>query len=177
LADLTTTKPHTVEQKGMGPGFWALTAGLTVLNVAVGIYIVYGNLDYLLPAWVNPVSDRAADIDDLMKFMGVFGFAIFAYVTGYVVYFAIVFRRRADEPATTIGVQIHDAPALEFWWTAIPTLLLAVLVVLTIIVWQRIQFPKVAPALTMEVVAHQFDFEFRYPGVTGSLYSPKDEMH
>ncbi len=29
----------------------------------------------------------------------------------------------------------------------------------------------------MEVVGHQFDFEYRYPGVATSLYSPKDEMH
>ncbi len=31
--------------------------------------------------------------------------------------------------------------------------------------------------MTTEVVAHQFYFEFRYPGLQGSLYSPKAEMH
>jgi cytochrome c oxidase subunit 2 len=113
--------------------------------------------------------------------MTVFGVAITVYVTGYTVYFAYIFRRRADEPINTVGVPIHDAPKLEFWWTVLPTILLVVLMAFTIVVWKQIQFPSTAPALTMEVVAHQFVFEFRYPGMSGSLFSQEggggDEMH
>ena len=99
--------------------------------------------------------------------MLIFGAAITIYVHGYMIYFAIVFRRRADEPINTVGIPIHDAPKLELWWTILPTMLLVVLMYFTIVVWKQIQFPETAATLTMEVVAHQFNFEFRYPGLQG----------
>ncbi len=47
---------------------------------------------------------------------------------------------------------------------------------MSVYIWGKIFFPTEAPALTMEVVGHQFYFEFRYPGFKQSLVSPKDEM-
>jgi cytochrome c oxidase subunit 2 len=161
----------------MGPGFVPVTIVLTLINLAIALVTLYAPLNFVLPAESNPASDSAVGIDALFKFMTVFGAAITIYVTGYTAYFAFVFRRRADEPINTVGVPLHDAPKLEFWWTLLPTLLLFVLMAFTIIVWKQIQFPTTAAALTMEVVAHQFNFEFRYPGLAGSLYSPVAEMH
>jgi cytochrome c oxidase subunit 2 len=131
----------------------------------------------LLPNESNPASNSTGEVDFLMKFMLVFGLAITFYVCGYIIYFAVVFRRRRDEPITTVGVPIHDHPKLEFWWIAIPTLLLIVLMILSTIAWKDIQFPSTPAALTMEVVAHQFNFEFRYPGMQSGVFSPKAEMH
>ena len=100
--------------------------------------------------------------------MTVFGVAITVYVAGYAVYFAFAFRRRAGEAINTVGVPIHDAPKLEFWWTLLPTILLVVLVFFTIVTWRQIHSSDdQAAALTMEVVAHQFDLRFRsreWPG-------------
>jgi cytochrome c oxidase subunit 2 len=154
---------------------------MTVVNVAVMFAVLYLPLNFLLPSESNPASDSAASIDWLFKFMTVFGVAITVYVTGYTIYFAIAFRRRAGEAINTVGVPIHDAPVLEFWWTLLPTILLVVLMFFTIVIWKQIQFPTTAAALTMEVVAHQFTFEFRYPGMAGSLSSTMggggDAMH
>jgi cytochrome c oxidase subunit 2 len=157
----------------MGPGFWLVTSILTLINIAVALYFLYGDIDWLLPSGNQPVSDSALGVDALFKFMAVFGSAITVYVCGFVAYFGYTFRRKPNEDPSTIGVQIHDAPTLELWWTVIPTLLLAVLVYLSIAEWYRLQFPANAPALQMEVVAHQFNFEYRYPGVTASIYSPE----
>jgi cytochrome c oxidase subunit 2 len=173
----TSSKPQVIAPKGLGPFFWPYTLLLTVISLVIAGGILFANLDWLLPGWSNPVTDRAGDVDNLFKFMGVFGAWIFIYVAGYVVYFAVVFRRRADEPANSIGVQVHDSPNLEFWWTYVPIVLLIGLVVMSTYIWGKIFFPTEAPGLTMEVVGHQFDFEYRYPGVATSLYSPKDEMH
>ncbi len=176
MADLSAGKPTVLGPKGMGPGFWTYTAILTLLNIIITGAILFAPMPWLMPGWNHPATDRAADVDLLFKFMSVFGNAIFFYVAGYVVYFCVVFRRRRDEPASTIGVQIHDAPSLEFWWTYFPVVLLAALIVMSVWIWGKIFFPTVAPALTMEVVGHQFYFEFRYPGFKESLISPKDEM-
>jgi cytochrome c oxidase subunit 2 len=177
VARVAPTEPHIVQVKGLGPGFVPVTIVMTIINVAIALFVIYQPLNFLLPSESNPASDSAVSIDALFKFMTVFGAAITIYVTGYTAYFAFVFRRRADEPINTVGVPIHDAPKLEFWWTLLPTVLLIVLMVFTIVVWKQIQFPDTSAALTMEVVAHQFNFEFRYPGFSGSLYSPQGEMH
>jgi cytochrome c oxidase subunit 2 len=173
MAQLSAGKPNIIAPKGMGPGFWVVTSILTVINIAVALYFLYGNIDWLLPQASLPVADSTVGVDALFKFMAVFGSAITVYVCGYVVYFAWAFRRLPGEDPSTIGVQIHDAPTLELWWTILPTLLLAVLVYLSIAEWYRLQFPQTAPALTMEVIAHQFNFEYRYPGVSVSTYSPE----
>jgi cytochrome c oxidase subunit 2 len=150
---------------------------MTVVNIALGFWIGNASIDFMLPSASNPASDSAVSIDWLFKFMLIFGAAITIYVHGYVIYFIVVFRRRRDEAITTVGVPLHDAPTLELWWTVIPTALLIVLMYFTIVVWKQIQFPTTAAALTMEVVAHQFNFEFRYPGLKGSVFSPSGEMH
>jgi cytochrome c oxidase subunit 2 len=177
MARITPTEPQVIGTKGMGPGFIPVTIVMTIINIAIALAVIYLPLNFLLPSESNPASDSAVGIDGLFKFMTVFGVAITLYVTGYTAYFAWVFRRRADEPINTVGIPIHDAPKLEFWWTLLPTILLFVLMAFTIIVWKQIQFPGTTAALTMEVVAHQFNFEFRYPGLAGSLYSPDGEMH
>lgn len=177
MAQLSPSAPQIVAQKGLGPGFWPVTAVLTFVNIVITIVILYAPLDIILPSQSSPASNTAVNVDDLMKFMLVFGSAILVYVCGYVALFAVVFRRRADEPATTVGVPIHDSPKLEFWWTVLPTILLVVLMYLTIVAWKQVQFPSAATALTTEVVAHQFNFEFRYPGLKAGLYSPKEQMH
>jgi cytochrome c oxidase subunit 2 len=161
----------------MGPGFWPVTVALGVVSILVALYIIYVPLDFFLPNESNEVADRAADVDWLLKFMSIFGAAICIYVTGYVIYFAVVFRRRAGEPRETVGVQLHDSPKLELWWTIIPTILLIVLVWASINVWYKIQFGNSSPALTMEVVGHQFYFEYRYPGLKSSIYSKNEAMH
>ena len=158
----------------MGPFFWTVTAVLTFWNIASAIWIAVTPLDYLLPESSLNVTDRGADIDFLFRFMSIFGNAIITYVTGYVIYFAIAFRRRRDEPANSVGVQIHDAPVLEFWWTLLPTLLVITLAVMSTRVWYLVQYGTGAPAFAVEVIGHQFNYEFRYPGLKGSVY---DEMH
>jgi cytochrome c oxidase subunit 2 len=177
VTDVPAPAPREVPVKGFGPGMWTFTAILTVINIAVAVLILYAPLDFFLPGESNEVADRAGDIDALFKFMAVFGFAIFTYVAGYVIYFAVVFRRRPSEARETIGVQVHDSPKLELWWTIIPSLILIALIWMSIDVWYKVQFGNGSPALTMEVVGHQFYFEYRYPGLKNSVYSNSEPMH
>ena len=178
MTEITGPKPpQEVPVKGLGPGFWPVTIVLTAISVAIALYIIFAPLDFFLPGESNEAADRAADVDWLFKFMSVFGMAIWVFVTGYVVWFAYAFRRRPGEARETIGAQLHDAPKLELWWTIVPTILLVILIWASINVWYKLQFGTASPAMTMEVVGHQFYFEYRYPGLKSSVYSKTDPMH
>lgn len=153
----------------LGPGFWQVAIGLSVFNVIAAYYIVTFDVSTFLTEAATP----APDIDALFKFMAVFGNAIFVYVTGFLVYFSIVWRRRATDAPDAIGIQVHDSPELEFWWTLIPTILVVILAVFSVKIWANLQ-SQTGDVLTMESIGHQFKFEFRYPKLKASIY---DEMH
>lgn len=157
------------QKHNLGPGFWPVTIAMTIFNVALGFAIGAAPLDRFLPEAARP----AAEIDWLFKFMAIFGSAISIYVWGYLIYFAVVFRRRRDEPLTSLGIQVHDNVRLEFWWTLIPTIIIIVLSVLSVRVWAQLQ-NQLGDVLTMEAIGHQFNYEFRYPNLKGSVYH---EMH
>ena len=161
---------HAAPQKlNLGPGFWPVTIGMTIFNVISSYFIATLDIDKLLPEAAAP----AGDIDFLFKFMSVFGNAIFVYVAGYVIYFSIVWRRRKTDAPDAIGIQVHDSPRLEFWWTAIPAILVIVLAIFSVRIWASLQ-NAAGDVLTMESIGHQFKYEFRYPKLKESVY---DEMH
>lgn len=159
----------TPQRKGLGPGFWQLALALTVVNVIISAWIIALPIEKYLPEAAQP----AGDIDALFKFLSVVGNAIFVYVVGYLIYFSIVWRHRSTDPIDAIGIQIHDNETLEFWWTVIPTILVALLAIFSVKIWYSLQ-NQLGDVLTMEAIGHQFDYEFRYPKMNGSVMN---EMH
>ncbi len=162
-------KPKT----NLGPGFWPVTALIVVLSIAMAIAVYSSKW----PIGLLPAGDPATSIDELFKFLGAVGAAIFNIVVIYTIYFAIVFRRPKNAPANTIGVQIHDAPVLEFWWTAIPTILVVILSIFSVKIWADLQNTQ-GDVLTVEAIGYQFGFQYRYPKlakpVTSELHLPVD---
>jgi cytochrome c oxidase subunit 2 len=153
----------------LGPGFWQVGIGLTIFNLIATYFIATWDINKVLPEAGAP----AGDIDALFKYLTVLGSAIFVYVAGFIVYFAIVWRRRPSDGPDAIGVQIHDAPKLELWWTIIPSILVITIAVFSVKIWANLQ-NTAGDVLTMEAIGHQFKFEFRYPGMKNSVY---DDMH
>ena len=154
---------------GLGPGFWQVGIGLTVLNALISYAIVI----FPIEAFVPEMGQPASDIDLMFKFMSIVGNAIFVYVVGYLLYFAVVWRRRATDAPDAIGIQVHDNAKLELWWTIIPAILVIILAVFSVRIWMNLQ-NTLGDVLTMEAVSHQFKYEFRYPRLKESVY---DEMH
>jgi cytochrome c oxidase subunit 2 len=157
-------KPKT----NLGPGFWPVTAVIAIVS-AVMVYLVISSP---LPIGLVQAGAPAGEIDDLFRFLGAVAAVIFNIVTIYTIYFAIVFRKPKDAPANTIGVQIHDAPVLEFWWTVIPTILIVILGIYSTKIWYDLQNQQ-GDVLTVEAVGYQFGFQFRYP----KLAQPASELH
>lgn len=153
----------------LGPGFWPLTIGLTIVNIVITYIIAV----FPFQNYVAELGAPAGDIDTLFRFMSVFGNAIFVYVIGYLIYFSIVWRHRPSDSADAIGVQIHDVPKLEFWWTVVPSLIILTIAIFSVRIWASMQNTP-GDVLTMEAIGHQFRFEFRYPKLKQSVY---DDMH
>lgn len=85
---------------------------------------------------------------------------VFVLVQGALLYAMFRFRGRAGdaEPA-----QVHGNTTLEIVWTIIPAVILAVIAVPTVkAIFKTAEIPGDNP-LTVEVVGHQWWWEFRYP--------------
>lgn len=152
----------------MGPGFWIVTAVLAVLSIAAAAFWIV----VPLPMGVDVAADTAVPTDILFKVLAVIGSALFIYVCGYIVYFTIVFRRPKNAPSNTIGIQIHDAPVLEFWWTVIPAVVVLGLAIASVQLLSKI-YNTAGDVLTMQAIGYQFGFQFRYPKIA----NPVADMH
>ncbi|MBV9718800.1 MAG: cytochrome c oxidase subunit II [Candidatus Eremiobacteraeota bacterium] len=153
----------------LGRGFWAVTAILTLLSIAAIVFWSVFPLETYLPAAIV----TARQVDHLFRFMAASGSALWIFVAGYLLYFAIAFRARATDPPDAIGLQIHDNHRLEFWWTVIPFLFVILLSVVSVRIWYEIMLEP-QNGLVVEAIGHQFYFSFRYPQINGEV---TDEMH
>ncbi len=153
----------------LGPGFWPVT-GLIVVVSAIMVYLVETSP---LPIGLVQAGAPADSVDALFRFLGAVAAIIFNIVTIYTIYFGIVFARPKNMPPNAIGVQIHDAPVLEFWWTAIPTILVVVLAIFSVKIWADLQNTQ-GNVLTVEAIGYQFGFQFRYPNLADPV---PNELH
>ncbi|HZT45873.1 MAG TPA: cytochrome c oxidase subunit II [Gaiellaceae bacterium] len=112
-----------------------------------------------------PVSPNASRIND--AYWLIFGFTAFVFVVveSALVWFVIRYRRRG-RPRDAEGMQIHGSTRLEVAWTVVPVLILAAI---GAFVFYKLPGIKDVPSarageqLTVQVQAHQFYWEFRYP--------------
>ncbi len=144
----------------------ALAAGLLVVLALAGCGGPFPQ------STLDPVSDFASRIDGL--FMSIFWWAVvvFVVVEGLLVYVVFRFRDRGGDERPD---PVHGSIPLEIGWTLLPAVILALIAVPTIqTIWEVDNPPEDADALQVEVVGHQWWWEFRYPdlGVTTA-----NEMH
>jgi cytochrome c oxidase subunit 2 len=90
---------------------------------------------------------------------------IFIVVVGALLF--TIFRFR-EKPGTKLPVQTHGNRKLEIAWTIAPSLLLIALAVMTVQTLFELESPSESNPVQVEVIAHQWWFEFVYPeyGVT-----------
>ena len=88
------------------------------------------------------------------------GTIVFVFVEALLLYTIWRFRRRSENDRPE---HVHGNTTLEILWTAIPALILAFIAVPTVRTIFRTQAKASADALQVEVVGHQWWWEFRYP--------------
>jgi cytochrome c oxidase subunit II len=111
---------------------------------------------------LDPRGPIARDIDGLWDLVFVIATVIFFLVMIALVYSMIRFRERSGEERRP--KQVHGNTRLEIVWTIIPAAILAVIAVPTVRgVFDLRAVPEGPDVLQVEVIGHQWWWEFNYP--------------
>src|ERR1700691_4166831 len=117
----------------------------------------------LVPSIFAPESVPAHSISHLAGLVMAITVSIFVVVAGLLAYAVIRFRRRGNDDGME-PAQIYGSGPVEAAWTTVPFLIVAVLALSTARVIQEIQDThKPATAVEVQVIGHQWWWEFRYP--------------
>jgi len=100
------------------------------------------------------------EIGFLFRILIWLGTAVFVLVEGLLLYTIWRYRRRSDDDRPE---HVHGNTTLEIAWTATPALILALIAVPTVRTIFRTQAKAKSDALQVEVIGHQWWWEFRYP--------------
>lgn len=122
----------------------------------------------------NPTTEFNRESTSLWNTLLIWGTIVFVIVEGILVYAIWKYRRRPGvEPETKL---LHGNTTLEIAWTVLPAVILAIIAVPTVRAIFRTQAEAPASALKIDVIGHQWWWEFRYPeyGFTtaNELYLP-----
>ncbi len=121
----------------------------------------------------NPNTEYNTAIDALWDKLLFWGTLVFIGVEAGLVYTIFRFRRR---PGGATPKQVHGNTVLEITWTAIPAVILIFIAIPTVRTIFKTQAKAAPDALQVEVIGHQWWWEFKYPqyGITtaNELYLP-----
>jgi cytochrome c oxidase subunit 2 len=136
-------------------GLAALTVGLAVLLTACG----QNHPDSIF----HSRTDFNRDVDFLFKILIYAGTAVFIFVEALLVITLIKYRKRPGQPEPK---HVHGNTTMEIAWTVIPLLILIVIAIPTVRVIFKTQAKARSDALQVEVIGHQWWWEFKYPKYT-----------
>jgi cytochrome c oxidase subunit 2 len=144
---------------------------IALISIAGGIAIGFS-----IPWFPAQASTQAKQIDKLYYVLIVFSVVVFVSVETVVLYAVYKFRMKPGEENLD-GPPIHGNTRLEIIWTAIPSALIAGLVVYAAVVLQQID-KKPKGELQMQVYAQQFAWSFGYPNpVKGGPTIVSDDLY
>jgi cytochrome c oxidase subunit 2 len=107
-----------------------------------------------------PRSDLGVAIDTLFTSIFWWAVIVFAIVEGLLLFVIVRYRAR---PGGGRPSRLHGHTALEIGWTLAPALILVFIAVPTMRTIFATAAPAPAGALRVEVIGHQWWWEFRYP--------------
>ncbi|HWA16491.1 MAG TPA: cytochrome c oxidase subunit II [Gemmatimonadales bacterium] len=122
---------------------------------------------------LSPRADFARESDSILRLTLIAATVVFVLVEGALLLAMWKFRNR---PGAAEPVQTHGNTTLEIVWTIIPAFILAMIAVPTVRTIFKTSVKPGADALQVEVIGHQWWWEFKYPqlGITtaGELRIP-----
>ncbi len=115
----------------------------------------------LIPDWLpRPASDEAGRIDFVFWFVTGICIFIFALVSAVIVYSVLHFRAKPEDDSD--GPPTHGHTGLEIAWTAVPTILVTAIGIVSAIVLAKDDAAGANP-LRVDVTAQQFAWTYSYP--------------
>lgn len=136
----------------------ALTVGL-----AAAAFILAACNTYQPNSIFHSRTDTNRDVGFLFDILIWLGSIVFVLVEAILIYTLIRFRRRGTPRQPE---HVHGNTTLEIAWTIIPAVILVVIAIPTVRTIFRTQAKARADALQVEVIGHQWWWEFRYPQYT-----------
>jgi cytochrome c oxidase subunit 2 len=144
---------------------FALAAGLPLLLAACSGQ--YPNTTF------TNLTDFNRDLVGLWNLMIWLGIGVFVFVEILLIWVMIRYRRREGGPEPE---HVHGNTKLELTWTILPAVVLAIITVPTVKSIWKFQTGAPANALQIDVIGHQWWWEFRYPeqgiSTANELYLP-----
>lgn len=114
-------------------------------------------------------SQEARAINSLYPIVFAIAIAVFLLVEGLIIFSVIRYRRRNDD----LPPQIHGSNRLELLWTAIPTIIVIGLFVMTYVTLETVEArppeasqgapPGTAPSVVIDVTGFQWQWTVSYP--------------
>src|ERR1700760_1644796 len=155
-----------------------LASALCLLLVVCAVHAAWAvpsdPVVYQTPSIYSPHSGPANMIAHLSYFVLQIAAAIFIVVGGLLLYVIIRFRQKGPDDNTE-PPQVYGSTQIELAWTVIPVLIVFVLFLTTARILFAIQDQKMPPtAVDVDVVGHQFWWEFRY---AKSGFTAANELH
>lgn len=108
----------------------------------------------------DPRGPEARELDTLINPVFLVAGFVFVLVNLLVVLVVVKFRRRSEDE---IPKQVHGNAKLELAWTAAPAVILGIIGVFTLGTIAEINAKPGPEALQVEVIGHQWWWEYRYP--------------
>jgi cytochrome c oxidase subunit 2 len=127
---------------------------------------------YFIPWLPDQRSEEGKWIDAVFWLTIAICIAVFAVVAAITVYSVAKFRVRPDDD--TDGPPVHGHTGLEIAWTAIPTILVTVIAVVSAVALAENGKLR-DDRIVVEVTARQFAWTFAYPPREEAVSAPKDE--
>src|SRR5215208_8161141 len=134
---------------------------LTMLLIGAVAFLATAAVALFIP-WLPEQASKEREGIDLTFWLATWiCIAIFAVVAAVIGYSFLKFRVRPDDDSD--GPPIHGHTGLEIAWTAVPTVLVVVIgVVSAVALAKNDRIPS--DHMTVEVTAQQFAWTFKYPG-------------
>jgi cytochrome c oxidase subunit 2 len=134
-------------------------AGMAALTVALAVFMAACGQNHP-DSIFHQRTDFNRDVDFLFKILIYAGTGVFIFVEAILILTLVKYRKRPGQPEPE---HVHGNTTLEIAWTVIPLLILIVIAIPTVRTIFKTQAKAREDALQVEVIGHQWWWEFRYP--------------
>jgi cytochrome c oxidase subunit 2 len=131
----------------------------------IGVYYCNEKYGGKILQFGSAASNHGVDVDNMLKITIIITGIVFVITQVALFWFAFKYQASEDRKAFYYP---HNNK-LEVIWTAIPAIVLTVMVGFGLFYWFRITGEAPENAMQVEVTGSQFKWEFRYPGKDGKL--------
>ena len=130
------------------------------------IFTIYGLFKWGPLVLHTPASEHGPEVDSLMNITWLVIFFVQGFTQVLLHYFAFQYRGKKENKA----LYFSDSNKLEIIWSAIPAVVLAVLILYGLYAWNDIMFiDKDEETIEIELYAQQFNWKARYSGTDNVL--------